>query len=192
MRRVRHSKDNIPLVSIHLTQIIGEGEFGAVYRGNYMTEAGVTKDVAIKALSSDSLEPGQDKEFLEEANVMMGLDHQCVVNLLGISQGPPVLMILELVPLGSLLSYLEENPATVSFTFDIPLWASQIACGMQYLQSKKFVHRDLAARNILLASKFQTKISDFGLSRAVGEKNYYRASKGGRWPVKWYKQHPSS
>ena len=31
--------------------------------------------------------------------------------------------------------------------------------------SLRFVHRDLAARNILLASKYQTKISDFGLSR---------------------------
>ena len=31
------------------------------------------------------------------------------------------------------------------------------------------------------------KISDFGLSRAVGSgSDYYKASKGGRWPVKWY------
>lgn len=33
----------------------------------------------------------------------------------------------------------------------------------------------------------QVKISDFGLSRAVGaNSNYYKASQGGRWPVKWY------
>ena len=33
----------------------------------------------------------------------------------------------------------------------------------------------------------QCKISDFGLSRAVGtNSDYYRASQGGRWPVKWY------
>ena len=32
----------------------------------------------------------------------------------------------------------------------------------------------------------QVKISDFGLSRAyMEEKNYYQASKGGRWPIKW-------
>ena len=186
LRRVRHSKDNIPLQSIKLTNIIGEGEFGSVYKGSYMTEQGVTRDVAIKALSDSAVDATQSEEFMGEARVMMGLDHQCVVQLLGTSHGPPILMVMELVPLGSMLAYLEEEPSAVSTDFELPLWASQIACGMQYLQSKRFVHRDLAARNILLASKYQTKISDFGLSRVVGEKDYYRATKGGRWPVKWY------
>lgn len=186
LRRVRHSKDNIPLESIKLMAVIGEGEFGSVYKGSYLPETGVEKDVAIKALSSEAVEPGQSEDFMREAKVMMDLDHQCIVQLLGISCGPPILMVLELVPLGSMLDYLLEHPTTVSQNMELPLWASQIACGMMYLQSKKFVHRDLAARNILLSSKFQTKISDFGLSRVVGEKNYYRASHGGRWPVKWY------
>lgn len=58
---------------------------------------------------------------------------------------------------------------------------------MNYLQSQHFVHRDLAARNILLASMHQAKISDFGLSRALRpDDNYYQASQGGKWPIKWY------
>lgn len=57
---------------------------------------------------------------------------------------------------------------------------------MQYLESQHFVHRDLAARNILLASCHQAKISDFGLSRALGsDKDFYEAQHGGRWPIKW-------
>lgn len=59
--------------------------------------------------------------------------------------------------------------------------------GMNYLESQHYVHRDLAARNILLASKHQAKISDFGLSRALSaENNYYQATQGGKWPIKWY------
>ena len=70
---------------------------------------------------------------------------------------------------------------------EIPLWAAQIACGMHYLESQRFIHRDLAARNILLASKLQAKISDFGLSRILNsEKEYYRATQGGKWPIRWY------
>lgn len=58
---------------------------------------------------------------------------------------------------------------------------------MHYLETQHFVHRDLAARNILLASTRQAKISDFGLSRALcANNNYYQASNGGKWPLKWY------
>jgi tyrosine-protein kinase len=56
---------------------------------------------------------------------------------------------------------------------------------MVYLD-RKVVHRDLAARNILLDRIDLAKISDFGLSRKLDQHEYYTASAGGRWPVKWY------
>lgn len=185
LRRVRHSKDNIPTEAIHMIQVIGEGEFGCVYKGLYMGESGHIQPVAVKVLSD--MDEAQAKNFSTEAAVMMNLDHQSIVQLIGISSGPPVLIVLELVPLGSLLEFLHDHPDSVRTHMEIPLWAAQIACGMMYLVKQRFIHRDLAARNILLASKLQAKISDFGLSRVVGTgKDYYKASQGGRWPIKWY------
>lgn len=61
------------------------------------------------------------------------------------------------------------------------------AQGMAYLASQNIVHRDLAARNLLVLKQeddYTVKVSDFGLSRAVGEVSVYTASTG-KVAVKW-------
>lgn len=46
---------------------------------------------------------------------------------------------------------------------------------MEYLEKTRFVHRDLAARNVLVVDEDNVKISDFGMSRAIGGgSEYYR------------------
>ncbi|XP_055373140.1 tyrosine-protein kinase Shark [Condylostylus longicornis] len=192
------SKSNyfIPSECLVLKEIIGEGEFGSVYRG-YLVQQGSGKnvesglssiryEVAIKTLHDDCRMNKQ--EFLREASVMIRLQHHCIVNLIGISKSSSSLMMVqELVSLGSMLQYIIQNTNKINPNYELKLWASQIACGMHYLESQHFVHRDLAARNILLSSRNQAKISDFGLSRAIGTGNdCYQASQGGKWPIKWY------
>ena len=73
-----------------------------------------------------------------------------------------------------LILFFQEH--LLSFCLDI-------AKGMAYLSSKRFVHRDLAARNCLVNSRMQAKISDFGMTRAlIGCSNYYIVSKD--WFIK--------
>ncbi len=40
----------------------------------------------------------------------------------------------------------------------------QLAAGMGYIHSKRFVHMDLAARNVLVGDGGQLKVADFGLT----------------------------
>lgn len=61
-------------------------------------------------------------------------------------------------------------------------WAYQIACGMNYLETQRYIHRDLSARNILMESTNSVKVSDFGMSRQTDmSAYYYKASQGGQW-----------
>lgn len=176
-----------------LQKVIGEGEFGSVHEGSLLLktsdvpEEEIRMKVAIKTLRDEHCRSNR-KEFLREASVMIPLQHHCIVKLLGVSKSQNgFMMVQELMALGSMLNFIVSYPEKVDTNYELKLWASQIACGMEFLESRHFVHRDLAARNILLASRNQAKISDFGLSRALGSENdCYQASQGGKWPIKWY------
>lgn len=163
---------------------LGQGEFGSVYKGKLVTLDGGILDVAIKQLNDKS---ENCFEFLRESSVMIKLQHKCIVSIIGIAKGPPLKMVQELCKEGAMIDYLQNNRETIRESVELKLWAAQIADGMHFLETNRFVHRDLAARNILLASLEQAKIADFGLSRAVGVgEDYYKAKTGGKWPIKWY------
>ena len=69
---------------------------------------------------------------------------------------------------------------------DLCQLAAQIAFGMYFLSSRRYLHRDLAARNCLVGRNHVVKIADFGLSRDIHNRDYYKPeSKWAQLPVRW-------
>lgn len=126
--------DYIPVSRLKWGNAIGEGEFGSVLDGVYTMSNGETVKVAIKTLHEEHLNGNKGREnFLREAQVMMGLDHHCIVKLIGLVSGPPLRMIQELVPLGSMLTYVIQNKTRINPDYEFKIWAAQIACGEYWL-----------------------------------------------------------
>ncbi|XP_032439440.1 non-receptor tyrosine-protein kinase TNK1 [Xiphophorus hellerii] len=169
-----------------LGEKLGSGSFGVVKRGEWHTQTGRVLPVAVKSLrSSRSTQADTLADFLQEVSTMQSLDHPYIIRLYGVVLTQPLKMVTELAVLGSLYDTLRARQ------FEYPLlrlwlFATQIAAGMDYLESRRFIHRDLAARNVLLSSKEVVKIGDFGLMRGLSqEMDHYIMGAHRRIPFAW-------
>ncbi|XP_021287365.1 LOW QUALITY PROTEIN: G-type lectin S-receptor-like serine/threonine-protein kinase RKS1 [Herrania umbratica] len=146
------------------TNKLGEGGFGAVYKGQ-LTNG---QDIAVKRLSTNS---GQGiEEFKTEALLMSKLQHRNLVRLLGCCiQGKEKMLIYQHMPNKSLdlLIFDQAKRPLLDWRkrFHIILG---IARGILYFHRDsrfRIIHRDLNASNILLDAEMNPKISDFGIAR---------------------------
>jgi serine/threonine protein kinase len=185
--------------SLRLLDCIGEGEFGLVYKAHLFDDDGMPTYVAVKTLKG-SYDQNEISELLTESLRMKQLLHPNVMGLVGVSinAGPAPFIILPFMAGGSLLSYLKRNRTTILLNGDVIdegqeveikllSMCLQIAKGMEYISSQNLIHRDLAARNCMIDHQGIIKVSDFGLSKNLYEKMYFRQEKteGVKLPIKW-------
>ncbi|XP_076011527.1 leucine-rich repeat serine/threonine-protein kinase 1 isoform X2 [Genypterus blacodes] len=171
--------------------ILGQGGSGTIiYRARYNSQPAAVKRFFFKKCRQQTVSSDTDtmvkhlqsvdafrsfSEFRQESSMLHSLQHPCIVSLLGISIHP-LCFALQLAPLGSLNTVLEEKnkskgsrymPIGHMLTFRV---AYQIAAGLAYLHRKDIIFCDLKSDNILVWSlevkdPINIKLSDYGISR---------------------------
>ncbi|KAI4828597.1 hypothetical protein KUCAC02_022677 [Chaenocephalus aceratus] len=162
----------LDITKLKLGENIGEGEFGAVYEGEYLGQ-----QVAVKTIKCDVTA----QAFLQETTVMTKLQHKNLVRLLGVMLHKGLHIVTELMTKGNLVNFLRTRGRSVVNSAQLLHFALDVCEGMEYLESKKLIHRDLAARNVLVSDDSVAKVSDFGLTKVVSKAK----SDNAKLPVKW-------
>ncbi|CAM0953444.1 unnamed protein product [Alopecurus aequalis] len=146
---------------------LGRGGFGYVFHGSL--ENGT--EVAVK-LRSQSSSQGV-KQFLAEAQFLARIHHKNLVSMIGFCKDREhMALVYEFMPQGSLQEHIvagEDNNRRVLPWRQRLLVALESAQGLEYLHkgcSPPIIHMDVKTANILLNSRLEAKIADFGLSKA--------------------------
>ncbi|MBA0660039.1 hypothetical protein Goklo_012095 [Gossypium klotzschianum] len=153
--------------------MIGEGGFGAVYRGLIRSSEVSHKkiDIAVKQLSRSGFQG--HKEWVTEVNVLGVVEHQNLVKLVGYcaeddERGIQRLLIYEYMPNRSVQDHLSARfQTTLSWATRLKI-ARDAARGLAFLHEGmdfQIIFRDFKSSNILLDEQWNAKLSDFGLAR---------------------------
>ncbi|XBJ26828.1 hypothetical protein VPH35_004180 [Triticum aestivum] len=160
----------------NLQQVLGKGGFGYVYDG--FLEDGTQVAVKIRSESSNQ----GDKEFLAKVQILTRIHHKNLVSLIGFCKdGEHMALVYEFMSEGTLQDHIvggDRNARCLTWRQRLKI-AVESAQGLEYLHkgcNPPLIHRDVKATNILLNTRLEAKIADFGLSKAFNRDNESQVS----------------
>jgi len=147
-----------------IVEELGRGGMGVVYKAE---DAKLKRTVAIKLLPPELTGDKEAKErFIREAQSAAILDHPNICTIFEVDESEDKTFIsMAYVDGQNLRERVKEGPLEINEGLDLGIQAAE---GLAAAHAKGIVHRDIKSANIMVTSKGQAKIMDFGLAKFAG------------------------
>ncbi|KAK1321780.1 SNF1-related protein kinase catalytic subunit alpha KIN10 [Acorus calamus] len=163
------------LPNYKIGRTLGIGSFGKVKIAEHALTG---HKVAIKILNRRKIKSmDMEEKVRREIKILRLFMHPHIIRLYEVIEtASDIYVVMEYVKTGELFDYivekgrLQEDEARGFF--------QQIISGVEYCHRNMVVHRDLKPENLLLDSKRNVKIADFGLSNIMRDGHFLKTSCG--------------
>ncbi|XP_070667308.1 rust resistance kinase Lr10-like isoform X2 [Malus domestica] len=174
---IRFTSQQLRIATDNFTNLLGQGGFGAVYKGIFSNGT----LVAVKVLNGSS-DKRIEEQFMAEVSTIGRIHHFNLVRLYGFCFEKH-LRALKYMGNGSLDKYLFCSNAVLLGFEKLHEIAVGTARGIAYLHEEcqqRIIHYDIKPENILLDANFFPKVADFGLAKLCNRDNTHITMTGGR------------
>jgi serine/threonine protein kinase/Tol biopolymer transport system component len=160
------------ILHYRITEKIGEGGMGVVYKAE---DTKLDRTVALKFLPHHITATEEEHaRFLQEAKAAATLNHPNVCTIYGVEEHEGQQFIeMEFVDGVTLKETVEGGGWKTEEAVD---FAAQIAEALQEAHGRGIVHRDIKSENIMVNTRNQVKVMDFGLAKLRGSMKLTKAS----------------
>jgi eukaryotic-like serine/threonine-protein kinase len=150
----------------HAERRLGGGTFGEVFLAY---DGELKRWVAIKVpYSSQIADPEDFEDFVYEARILAGLDHEAIVPVYDIGRMPDgrCFIVSKYIDGCSLDHRLREDRPPSRL---VAAWIATAAEALHFAHACSVIHRDVKPANILLDRAGHLFVADFGLARRAGD-----------------------
>jgi len=170
----------------YLKRTLGHGGMGVVWLAH---DRVLEQPIALKLLAPHLLGDKAELERLKaETRRSLKLSHPNIVRIQDFIQTPQgVAVAMEYVDGWSLWSLKVDKPGQFFGADEIAPWIRDLCSALQYAHSEGgIVHRDIKPSNLIINSRGQLKITDFGLSRELRRGPAHSAAHAPVVGTDWY------
>lgn len=152
--------------------LLGSGNFGAVYKSRHRASGQV---VAVKVIQGSA-----DEAVKKEFETLKACEHENVIQIVEQfdRQKGFTCLVMEYVAGGDLYGKVVKSELRKLPELETKQYMYQVLKGVEYLHSQRIIHRDIKLENILLKQatdgRVVIKIADFGLAKVLGEQLFTR------------------